>query len=118
MRKLLKRKNGEGYVDVAVTILIVSFVLLFAVNTVSLVALNQNVKTAADVLPNTPHSKARPILTVTCKSCQRRWVLILTAPSTAVSYTTQRERYSLVTRYNVPSRTALIFSASVRLYTA
>lgn len=48
MKKLLKRKNGEGYVDVAVTILIVSFVLLFAVNTVSLVALNQNVKTAAD----------------------------------------------------------------------
>ena len=48
MRKLLTRKNGEGYVDVAVTILIVSFVLVFAVNMVSLVALNQNVKTAAD----------------------------------------------------------------------
>lgn len=48
MRKLLTRKRGEGYVDVAVTVLIVSFVLLFAVNMVSLVALNQNVKTAAD----------------------------------------------------------------------
>lgn len=48
MRKLLKRKNGEGYVDVAVTILIVSFVLVFAVNIVSLVALNQNIKTASD----------------------------------------------------------------------
>ena len=50
MIKLLRRKNGEGYVDVAVTVLIVAFVLLFAVNMVSLVALNQNIKTAADQL--------------------------------------------------------------------
>lgn len=41
---------GEGYVDVAVTILIVASVLVFAVNVVSLVALNQNIKTAADQL--------------------------------------------------------------------
>ena len=50
MTDLLKRKNGEGYVDVAVTVMIVAFVLLFAVNMVSLVALNQNMKTAADQL--------------------------------------------------------------------
>ncbi len=50
MTNLLKRKNGEGYVDVAVTVMIVAFVLLFAVNMVSLVALNQNIKTAADQL--------------------------------------------------------------------
>lgn len=50
MTNLLKRKNGEGYVDVAVTVMIVAFVLLFAVNMVSLVALNQNMKTAADQL--------------------------------------------------------------------
>ena len=48
MRKLIMNKKGEGYVDVAVTILIVSFVLIFSVNMVSLVALNQNIKTAAD----------------------------------------------------------------------
>ena len=50
MRKILKRKNGEGYIDVAVTVMIVAFVLVFAVNMVSLVALNQNVKTIADQL--------------------------------------------------------------------
>lgn len=48
MMKLIAKKKGEGYVDVAVTILIVSFVLVFAVNMVSLVALNQNIKTASD----------------------------------------------------------------------
>ena len=50
MRKILERKNGEGYIDVVVTVMIVSFVLVFAVNMVSLVALNQNVKTVADQL--------------------------------------------------------------------
>ena len=50
MRNILKRKNGEGYVDVAVTVMIVAFVLLFAVNMVSLVALNQNIKTVSDQL--------------------------------------------------------------------
>ena len=46
----LNSKSGEGYVDVAVTVMIVAFVLVFAVNVVSLVALNQNIKTAADQL--------------------------------------------------------------------
>ncbi len=46
--RILKNKKGEGYVDVAVTIMLVSFVLVFMVNVVSLVALNQNLKTAAD----------------------------------------------------------------------
>lgn len=50
MRKLLKLKKGEGYIDVAVTIMLVAFVLVFAVNMVSLVALNQNIKTVADQL--------------------------------------------------------------------
>ena len=50
MRRLLKSKKAEGYIDVAVTIMLVAFVLVFAVNMVSLVALNQNVKTVADQL--------------------------------------------------------------------
>lgn len=50
MRKLLRSKKAEGYIDVAVTIMLVAFVLVFAVNMVSLVALNQNIKTVADQL--------------------------------------------------------------------
>lgn len=48
MIKRLCNKNGETYIDVAVTVLIVAFVLVFSVNMVSLAALNQNMKTAAD----------------------------------------------------------------------
>ena len=48
MMKLIKNKKGEGYIDVAITIMIVAFVLVFIVNIVSLVALNQNLKTVAD----------------------------------------------------------------------
>ena len=48
MKKVLKSKKAEGYIDVAVTIMLVAFVLVFAVNMVSLVALNQNIKTVAD----------------------------------------------------------------------
>lgn len=40
--------SGETYIDVAITVMIVAFVLVFSVNMVSLVALNQNLKTAAD----------------------------------------------------------------------
>lgn len=50
LKQFFKSRFGEGYVDVAITILIVAFVLVFAVNVVSLVALNQNIKTAADQL--------------------------------------------------------------------
>lgn len=50
MMRLLKSKKGEGYVDVAITIMIVAFVLVFVVNMVSLVALNQNLKTISDQL--------------------------------------------------------------------
>ena len=50
MMKLLKNKKGEGYIDVAITIMIVAFVLVFVVNVVSLVALNQNLKTVSDQL--------------------------------------------------------------------
>ena len=50
MMKLLKNKKGEGYIDVAITIMIVAFVLVFVVNVVSLVALNQNLKTISDQL--------------------------------------------------------------------
>lgn len=48
IRRMLKRKNGEGYIDVAITILLVSFVLVFTINIVSAVAMKQNLKTAAD----------------------------------------------------------------------
>lgn len=47
---VLKQKRGEGYIDVAVTIMIVAFVLAFSINMVSLVALNQNMKIVADQL--------------------------------------------------------------------
>ena len=50
MIKRLKSKRGEGYIDVAITVMIVTFVLVFSVNIVSLVALNQNMKTIADQL--------------------------------------------------------------------
>lgn len=50
MMKLVKNKKGEGYIDVAITIMIVAFVLIFVVNMVSLVALNQNLKTISDQL--------------------------------------------------------------------
>lgn len=40
--------SGETYIDVAITVMIVAFVLVFSVNMVSLVALNQNMKTMAD----------------------------------------------------------------------
>lgn len=47
MKKLFNKK-GETYIDVAITVMIVAFVLIFSVNMVSLVALNQNMKTMAD----------------------------------------------------------------------
>lgn len=47
MRKFANKK-GEGYIDVAVTIIAFAFALVFVVNIVSLVALNQNMKTAVD----------------------------------------------------------------------
>lgn len=50
MIKLIQNKKGEGYIDVAITIMIVAFVLVFVINIVSLVALNQNLKTIADHL--------------------------------------------------------------------
>lgn len=50
MKRLWKYKNGEGYIDVAITILIVAFVMAFSLNMVSLIALNQNLKTVADQL--------------------------------------------------------------------
>ena len=48
MMKKLFNKRGETYIDVAITVMIVAFVLVFSVNMVSLVAVNQNVKTMAD----------------------------------------------------------------------
>ena len=48
MIKKLLNKKGETYIDVAITVMIVAFVLVFSVNMVSLVALNQNIKTMAD----------------------------------------------------------------------
>ncbi len=46
--RCLKNKRGEGYIDTAVTVLIVAFIMVLMVNIVSLVALNQNMKSAAD----------------------------------------------------------------------
>lgn len=48
MMTRLRNNKGETYIDVAITVMIVAFVLVFSVNMVSLVALNQNVKTMAD----------------------------------------------------------------------
>ena len=50
MMTKLRNKRAEGYIDVAITVMIVAFVLIFTVNIVSLVALNQNMKTIADQL--------------------------------------------------------------------
>lgn len=47
MKKMFNRK-GETYVDVAVLIMIVAFVLIFSVNMISVVVLAQNLKTMAD----------------------------------------------------------------------
>ena len=47
MKKMFNRK-GETYVDVAVQIMIVAFVLIFSVNMISVVVLAQNLKTMAD----------------------------------------------------------------------
>ena len=48
IRSIFKNKRGESYVDVAITVMIVAFVLVFSVNIVSIVALNQNVKIMSD----------------------------------------------------------------------
>lgn len=48
MKKRLRNNKAETYIDVAITVMIVAFVLVFAVNMVSIVALNQNMKTMAD----------------------------------------------------------------------
>lgn len=48
--KYLKNQKGEGYVDVAITVMLVAFLLLFIVNIISLAALNQNLKMIADQL--------------------------------------------------------------------
>ena len=48
MTNKLFNKKGETYIDVAITVMIVAFVLVFSVNMMSLVALNQNMKTTAD----------------------------------------------------------------------
>ena len=47
MKTIFNRK-GETYVDVAVLIMIVAFVLIFSVNMISVVVLAQNLKTMAD----------------------------------------------------------------------
>lgn len=44
----IRSRRAEGYVDAAVTVLIVSFVLIVMVNLVSLVVAHQNMKTLAD----------------------------------------------------------------------
>lgn len=98
MRKLIMNKKGEGYVDVAVTILIVSFVLIFSVNMVSLVALNQNIKTAADRIAEYPPNKERQPWTDTLPSCQARWESLLTVPLTEAPYTMLRARCSSAMR--------------------
>ncbi len=48
--KYFKNRRGEGYVDLAVGVLIVCFLLVFLINAASLVALNQNLKTVANHL--------------------------------------------------------------------
>lgn len=48
IKSLFKNNRGESYVDVAITVMIVAFVLVFSVNIVSIVALNQNVKIMSD----------------------------------------------------------------------
>lgn len=48
IKSIFKNNRGESYVDVAITVMIVAFVLVFSVNIVSIMALNQNVKIMSD----------------------------------------------------------------------
>ena len=50
MKQRINNRRGEGYIDIAVTILVVAFLLVFFINAASLIALNQNLKTIADHL--------------------------------------------------------------------
>ena len=62
IRSIFKNNRGESYVDVAITVMIVAFVLVFSVNIVSIVALNQNVKIMSDQIIDyaTMATTARP----------------------------------------------------------
>ena len=48
MLKTLKNKKAEGYIDTAVSVMILAFVLIFSVSVISVVVLNQNMKAVAD----------------------------------------------------------------------
>ena len=48
MLKTLKNKKAEGYIDTAVSVMILAFVLIFSVSVISVVVLNQNMKAIAD----------------------------------------------------------------------
>lgn len=48
MVERVRSRRAEGYVDVAVTVLIVAFVLIVMVNLVSLIVTHQNMKVLAD----------------------------------------------------------------------
>ena len=61
MMKKIFNKKGETYIDVAITVMIVAFVLVYSVNMVSLVALNQNMKTTADQIVRKSDQKVRKV---------------------------------------------------------
>ena len=44
MRKVLRNKRGEGYIDVAVAVLVIVFVLVFAVSIFQMITLKQDMK--------------------------------------------------------------------------
>ncbi len=46
--KILKNRRGEGYIDVAITVMIIAFLLIFLLSIVSLVATSQRMKSVAD----------------------------------------------------------------------
>ncbi len=46
--KILNNRRGEGYIDVAITVMIIAFLLIFLLSIVSLVATSQRMKSVAD----------------------------------------------------------------------
>ena len=99
----LNNKSGEGYVDVAVTVMIVAFVLVFAVNVVSLVALNQNLKTVSDQLTDYATLNGTVAVDSYAAELKKQTGIDFGYSFDGVSYTMQTAKYSLATGSSVPS---------------
>ena len=80
MRKWNNR--GEGYAEVAISVLMIAFVLAFAVSLASFVALNQNLKTLADGITDYAAAEGSIALRTTSPTCAVRPASTSPAPLT------------------------------------